>query len=261
MKLGMPSLIEYGTLEENAALCRELELDFIELNMNLPICMPESLPSTSIRFIREQYGIDFTIHLPEELDLSSFHPAIRKGHVERCKESLIWASEAGIRTLNMHLNTGIYFTLPHEKVWINESFENRFAELLEESCTELYPLAESYGIELCIENTCNFHIPFVRRTIDRLARQFRPFSLTWDAGHDAKTNFQEQPVFEAYNDRIRHMHLHDFNGKSDHLPLFTGHVPIRERLRLAEENNISVVIEVKTSEALKQSIRLLRNND
>ena len=35
-RCGMPTLIETETLEECAALCRELELDFIELNMNLP---------------------------------------------------------------------------------------------------------------------------------------------------------------------------------------------------------------------------------
>ncbi len=36
MKLGMPTLIELNTLEDNAKLCKELGLDFIEINMNLP---------------------------------------------------------------------------------------------------------------------------------------------------------------------------------------------------------------------------------
>ena len=36
LKLGMPTLMETDTLESCAALCRELKLNFIELNMNLP---------------------------------------------------------------------------------------------------------------------------------------------------------------------------------------------------------------------------------
>jgi len=36
MQYGMPTLIETNSIEECAALCKELHLDFIELNMNLP---------------------------------------------------------------------------------------------------------------------------------------------------------------------------------------------------------------------------------
>lgn len=37
MQFGMPTLIENRNLEENAELCSELGLDFLELNMNMPI--------------------------------------------------------------------------------------------------------------------------------------------------------------------------------------------------------------------------------
>ena len=36
MKIGMPALVEYNTLDELVNLCLKLKLDFIELNMNLP---------------------------------------------------------------------------------------------------------------------------------------------------------------------------------------------------------------------------------
>lgn len=38
MEWGMPTLIECDTVEQNAALCGRLGLDFVELNRNLPIC-------------------------------------------------------------------------------------------------------------------------------------------------------------------------------------------------------------------------------
>lgn len=37
MKLGMPTLIELPDINKTADLCEELELSFIELNMNMPI--------------------------------------------------------------------------------------------------------------------------------------------------------------------------------------------------------------------------------
>lgn len=36
MQYGMPTLIENRTLSENISLCKELGLNFIELNMNFP---------------------------------------------------------------------------------------------------------------------------------------------------------------------------------------------------------------------------------
>ncbi|KQX68022.1 hypothetical protein [Paenibacillus sp. Root444D2] len=60
MKLGMPTLIEFKTLEQNVDLCKELGLDFIELNMNLPICLPENLSYQEIRQMKNEYGIEFT---------------------------------------------------------------------------------------------------------------------------------------------------------------------------------------------------------
>lgn len=37
MDFGMPTLIENKNLEENISLCRELGLQFVELNMNFPM--------------------------------------------------------------------------------------------------------------------------------------------------------------------------------------------------------------------------------
>ncbi|MDB5054631.1 MAG: hypothetical protein JWM44_2681 [Bacilli bacterium] len=253
MKLGMPTLIEFKTLEQNVRLCKELKLDFIELNMNLPICLPENLSYQEIKNIKKEYGIEFTVHLPEEIDLSSFHPPIRRGHIDRCREAIEWASSAGIKTLNMHLNNGIYFTLPNMKMWINEQYTSEFNYLLHESYSQLYPLAYSLDMVMSIENTCNFHFPFISRALEMLSK-FENFYLTWDVGHDAKANFDEEATFRKFTDRIKHMHLHDCNDKSDHQPLYSGKVPINNRLEFAENNNLSVVIEVKTSTALQESV-------
>jgi len=257
MKLGMPTLIEFGQIQDNLELCSRLGLDFVELNMNLPIWNPESLSHKDLLAYKRQYHIDFTVHLPEELDLSSFHETIRRGHVERCKQAIEWASRSEISMLNMHLNQGVYFTLPDRKVWIYEKHKDLFMDNLLRSFSELYRFAEEKGVALCIENTGNFHLAFVREALRELGR-FHGFYLTWDTGHDAKAGFMEEPVLQQNVTRIRHMHLHDYNGKSDHQPLYTGHVPVDARLDFAKSRKLTVVIEVKTGEALEQSVRRIR---
>ena len=64
MDFGMPTLIENKNLEENVALCKELDLKFIELNMNLPEYQIEKLEEVSyFKEIAQRAGIYFTIHL------------------------------------------------------------------------------------------------------------------------------------------------------------------------------------------------------
>ena len=61
MYLGMPSLIECSSLEENAILCRQLGLDFIELNMNLPAFGENRLEDTDyFQEIAREYGEEVT---------------------------------------------------------------------------------------------------------------------------------------------------------------------------------------------------------
>ncbi|TDF99657.1 sugar phosphate isomerase/epimerase family protein [Paenibacillus piri] len=258
MKLGMPTLVEFRTVDQNVRLCHELGLDFIELNMNLPICLPEYLDSRQIRQLGEDYAIGFSVHLPEELDLSSFHPSIRHGHLERCKQTIDWAGEAGVAIVNMHLNNGIYFTLPDRKVWINDRYQPDFLQYLLESYASLYAYADSAGVQICIENAGNFHLSFIGEALGKLS-SFARFGLTWDVGHDAKADYKETAVLMRHRQAIRHMHLHDYNGISDHQPLFSGDVPILDRLQFAQVHGLSVVIEMKTSDSLEQSVRLIRN--
>lgn len=80
MVFGMPTLIETNSLEECAALCKELQLDFIELNMNLPQYQLDQIDVTKFTEIADKYGIFYTIHLDENLNISDFNPYIAGGY-------------------------------------------------------------------------------------------------------------------------------------------------------------------------------------
>jgi sugar phosphate isomerase/epimerase len=73
MQFGMQPLIEINSTEACAALCRELELDFIELNMNLPEYQVDTLDVVELRRIATQYDIFYTIHLDENLNPCDFN--------------------------------------------------------------------------------------------------------------------------------------------------------------------------------------------
>ncbi len=258
MKLGMPTLIELPDIDKTVDLCEELGLSFIELNMNMPEFCPESLSPTLIKEISEAKNIEFTLHLPEEIDLASFHPSIRQGNLERCCEAITWASQAKVNLVNLHINSGIYFTLPEQKVWIYEKYQQQFLLNIEAAFIELLKVSEKSRIKICIENSGNFHYSFITEAIDKLAR-LDGINFTWDTGHDAKTGYQEKEIILKHENKIGHMHLHDYNSKSDHQLLFSGEINIEEMLSFANSHDLKTVIEVKTVESLRESIKMLDN--
>ena len=49
LEFGMPTLIENSTLEDNIALCKELGLSFVELNMNFPEYQIDKMENVLLR--------------------------------------------------------------------------------------------------------------------------------------------------------------------------------------------------------------------
>jgi sugar phosphate isomerase/epimerase len=257
LPLGMPALIEFTSLEENVALCTRLGFDFVELNMNMPYSFPENLPAEKVREAAEENGIEFTMHAHDEVDLASFHDTIRKGHVQRCVEALEWCAESGAKLLNVHINRGVYFTLPDHQVWIYDQYRDRFKEMLVESMSQLIDLGRSLGVMVCTENSSNFQLPFVSEALDELSR-IDGFKITWDTGHDAKVGYAERPVLMRHKNNIIHMHLHDYDGRSDHQVLMTGEIDIPAMLDFARERKARVLVETKTALSLEESMERLR---
>ena len=66
-KWGIPTLIEAPDPEESAKLCRKLGFSFVELNMNLPEYQHIDVPL--LRSVMDSYGVYFTIHLDENMDM------------------------------------------------------------------------------------------------------------------------------------------------------------------------------------------------
>ncbi|OPY34083.1 MAG: Xylose isomerase-like TIM barrel [Methanomassiliicoccales archaeon PtaU1.Bin124] len=256
--LGMPALIEFSTVEENVLLCQELGLDFVELNMNMPYCFPENLEPRDLRMMAKDMDVVFSMHMPDDLDLGSMHEQIRKGTLDRAIEVVDWAVQADIGLLNFHINPGIYFTLPNYKVWIFDKYYESFEKNIIQAFGLLLDRARAGGVQICVENVCNFDLPFIQRVLVPLTK-LPGMGLTWDVGHDAKTGFKERETLMKHEANLRHMHLHDHDGRSDHQVLFTGHLDILGLYYFAKNHDMSIVVETKTIDSLIRSISELKS--
>ena len=270
LQFGMPTLVENRTLEDNAALCRRLGLDFIELNMNFPEYQTERLEQTEeLKRVAERFGIYYTIHLDENLNIADFNRLVSEAYLETVRRSINAARElTELRDrfgdsgqpliLNMHMNPGIYITLPDRKVQMYErDFETyirsfgRFRTLCEEW------IGDS-DIKISVENTDGF-LDFEKKAIDYLLKSPK-FGLTWDVGHSKATEEMDVKYIMEHREKLTHFHIHDGSEKPprNHLALGDGEIDLADRLSLAERENCRCVLETKTAEALTRSVIWLK---
>ena len=272
MQYGMPTLIENHTLEENAALCEALGLRFIELNMNFPEYQVDRLEQTeNLIQIAELHHLYYTIHLDENLNIADFNPLVTQAYLETIRRT-VFAARALLPlrdqygdakqplTLNMHMHHGIYITLPDRKV---QMYERDF-ETYMQSFAAFRALCEEWigdsGIRIAVENTDGFR-NYEKAAIAYLLES-PVFGLTWDIGHSKAIHEADVPFLMEHRDRLIHFHIHDGTETPprNHLALGDGEIDLAERLQLAKSRNARCVLETKTVQALKQSVRWLRNN-
>ena len=252
-KFGMPTLIGGSNIVDNVLLCKKLGLDFVELNMNLPYCM--NIPAEEMVKLKERHDVDFTLHFPEDIDFGYFYEDVRQAYIGLFKNIAIWANKFGVEKINLHLNPGVYFTLPEEKVFVYERYKDIFMEKFIDSMTRIVDIANPLGIKVCVENMKTYG--FMEETFKRMI-SIENLYFTWDVGHDAMSNYIMEKIYLENPQKVSHMHLHDYNGISDHQIISEGIIPIKERINFAKENNVSVVIETKTEKALRQSVKKLK---
>lgn len=257
INFGMPMLIETDTVEKCAGLCKELGLDFIELNMNLPQFQKEVIDIKNLRSIMESENIYYTIHLDEKLNVCDFDSEVAAAYTKAVLWAIDIAKRLNIPVLNMHMSEGVYFTLPSEKIFLFSKYKDIYLKRLKdfrELCEEA--IGDS-GIKICIENTKGFK-DFEIEGIELLLES-EVFALTLDIGHEHCSDKADESFFERHADRVIHMHVHDAKGNKDHLPLGEGEIDLKEKLWFASQQNRRVVLEVKTIGGLKKSVKKLNS--
>lgn len=256
---GMPALIEIESLEQSAALCRELGLSFLELNMNFPQYQIGAMDVSQLRAIARRYGIFYTLHLDDNMNVADFNPAVAKAYEDTVLDAVSLAKELEIPVINMHLSLGGVVTLPERKVYLFAQYREDYLRRMAAFRDRCHRAVGDSGLRICVENTVGYPAWQVE-ALDVLLES-EAFGLTLDVGHDFCTGGGDLAMIRQRCGRLHHMHLHDAAGpKRDHMALGTGELDLHDRLALAQRCGCSVVLEIKTVESLRASVAWLQRN-
>lgn len=272
MQFGMPTLVESRSLAEDAALCSSLGLQFIELNMNFPEYRLECLEQTgTLLKIADKAGIYYTIHLDEYLNVADINQLVASAYLETVRRTIQAArkllclrDQYGDVTqplvLNMHMVHGTYVTLPDRVVEMYdrdfETYMRSFA-VFRSLCEEW---SEDGSVMIVIENTDGFR-HYEQKSIEYLLESPN-FGLTWDIGHSKVIVEADQPLIMAHRGKLTHFHIHDGRERPprNHLALGDGEIDLMERINLARDRNARCVLETKTADALRRSVKWLQEH-
>ena len=256
LAFGMQTLIELDSIDDHVAVCKNLGLGFIELNMNLPRYQLENIDEAMLMNAMQRDGIFFTIHLDENLNVCDFNRCIADGYVTTVLETIELAKRLNVPILNMHISEGVYFTLPAEKVYLFDKYRDIYMDSMKIFRDKCVNAIGNSGIKICIEN-CGGYENFAIDSINLLLES-DCFGLTFDIGHSHSASDADQAFILQNADRLHHMHVHDAVSSRNHLVLGEGEIDIAARLRLATEHDCRCVVEVKTVEGLRRSMKYLR---
>lgn len=251
---GMPVLLECRDIYDCAARAAERGLSFVEMNASFPPYHPSALPP--LDQVGEKYGVFFTMHADEGLDPFHLDDRISRAWFDVMREEIACALRYGMPVLNMHLQRGVYVTLPDRVVLLTDVYRERYLARVRDFIAMCEAEIGGADLRIAVENVDSHAFTAAEREALSLMLQSRAFALTLDTGHEHCLHFADREVYETYADRLLHMHLHDSNGRQAHLPLGSAAVDVQEAL--SRLRGPTCLLEVKTLEALDESLIYLR---
>ncbi len=259
LKFGAPTMVEMENLQQAAQTCRQLELDFLELNINFPQYLLPKLDAAELKRLAAEYGIFYTLHLDDEMSIADFNPYIAEGYCQTVYDAIELSEKLGIRKLNMHLSRGAKYTLPDRVIYFFEAYEDDYLDRIRTFRDECEKRIGDADITICLENTAGF-LPFQRKAV-ALLLESPVFGLTFDIGHNFCAGGGDEDFILAHADRLKHFHIHDcLAGRKDHRTLGTGVLDVKRYLALAEQYGCTAVVETKTVDSLRQSMDWIRRD-
>ncbi len=252
LKVGMPVLMEFRTIEENIDLAVNLNLDFVELNMNFLYCYPSQKLRDTLLKAHEQYGLTYTFHYYDNVDISS--PNENYMTYLKADMTLIGKTLQGLADkIVLHIEPGAFMTIFSEKHYVYK-YDDAYATRTVANVLMLQEILNAYEMAIVLENV-PIH-PYMETLYEALQKAHVKF--TWDIGHDVIYEHYLFSTFrEKYKLQIAHMHMHNVMNTSDHQRLTLGKLNIKEYIKYAMNQQISVVIEVKDKENLAESVQYL----
>lgn len=252
MKLGMPQLYEFDTIEENLILAKQLNLDFIELNLNFGYCRKE-MEEGKLFDLLKKYDIEATLHFYDEADFGSYDEVVNAYLSLLKKYSKL--GKGYIKMINVHNNPGPIVTISGIKNYIYDKEYNEYINRLISNLKKAEEICLENDIKLVIENT---NIPnYMIKTYKDLYEA--GFKFNYDIGHDDNDNYMLFDIIKNIPLEFDEFHIHDGNKKTCHLTLSEGTIELKYFKELAVKHNAYVVLEVKQKLDLIKSAPFFRS--
>ena len=158
-----------------------------------------------IEYLKNEFGIYFTIHIDENFNFADFNSYVKDAYYQTMKSVIENAKKINCPILNMHINHGIYFTLPTEKVFLFKKYnQNYMNDVLEFSLMCKNEIENNFESEnkvlpkIVIENTDGWK-DFEKVAINKFLENSN-FGLTLDIGHSESIgNVDEEFILENKN--------------------------------------------------------------
>lgn len=221
-RVGAAMDIRFGaSVEEFMRYVTRLGLDHVEFKREYLAGHPNTPAPDDVRELSQRYGVSITYHAPfRDWNIGSYDETVRTDSVERVKQTLDDAADAGAEAVVVHGGS-----VPRRyPTWVRDTANEAALRSLAE-CAEY---AQLVGVPLCLENqpideqkkrytTTPGDLATMLETVD-VAPQY--LGVTLDVGH-AKVNGEDWRDFvEEFSHRIQVCHLHDNDGTADqHRPL------------------------------------------
>ena len=249
MKIGMPQLYEFDSIEDNLKLAKELELDFVELNLNFGYCRKE-MENVDVGLLLKKYGLEATLHFYDEADLGSYDEVVDA--YLSLLEKYANLGKNYIKQINFHLVPGPVVTISGIKNYIYEKEYSDYIARLIRNFERAERICKKNHINMVIENTDN--TPNYEKKVykDLFKAGFR---FCYDVGHDHLSNDILLELLGSLDLRFDEFHIHDAKERTKcHLALGEGTLNISKYKEIAKKNNAYVVLEVKQKTDLIKSI-------
>ena len=246
--LGMPTIIDFSSVDKNIEFAIENGYEFIELNLNLPYVQDyinsKKIPSNELKY---------TLHFFDEADFG-LYDEVSDAYI-LLLDKYLKNSYTYIKQVNVHLNVGPIVTVSGKKNYIYKINYELYITRLKRNLIKVKKLCEKYNVSLVLENIVS--LDFIKNTIEDLEDTF---SFTYDIGHDYTSGNSLNEYFSNNLENFKEMHFHDSTKSKCHLELGTGELDVRKIYDLVKNKINYIVIEVKSKNDLINSIRYLKEN-
>ncbi len=244
--LGMPTIIDFSTVEENVDFALKNNYEFIELNLNLPyvqkFILSGKVPNKNLKY---------TLHFFDEADLGLYDEVVN-GYMLLLDKYLSYA-HTYVKQVNFHLNIGPIVTVSGNKNYIYNLYFKDYIHRLIINVNMIKYYCNKYKVDYVFENIES--LPFILKTFNLLKKNFY---FTYDIGHDITSGNFLNKFFYDHIDRFKEMHFHDSTHEKCHLALGEGFLDIKKIYNDVKDKIEYIVIEVKSKSDLEKSIKYLR---